>query len=174
MAAPFSAKLLSLDPAVEVEKIGASIHEQVLRRFRKKGLVLGLSGGIDSSVVAALAVRTLGPNRVLGLLMPEKESSCDTLQLSQSVADHLGIKAVHADISAILGAAGSYRERDAAVKKMIPEYDDGWKCKIVLPSVLETEQFRTFSVVAQSPTGETKKARLELEPYLQIVAATNF
>src|SRR5947199_277937 len=98
--------------------------------------------------------------------MPEKESSCDTLQLSQSVADHLGIKAVNADISAILGEAGSYRERDADVKKMIPEYDDGWKCKIVLPSVLETEQFRTFSVVAQSPTCFFKKARLQLEPTL--------
>src|SRR3954470_18479523 len=174
MVAAFSAKLLSLDPAVEVAKIGAALQEQVLRRFRKKGVVLGLSGGIDSSVAAALAVRTFGANRVLGLLMPEKESSSDTLELSQSVADHLGINAVRADISGILEAVGAYRERDAAVQKMIPEYGRNWKCKIVLPSVLETDQFRTFSVVAQSPSGETKKARLELEPYLQIVAATNF
>jgi NAD+ synthase len=174
MADPFSAKLLSLNPPAEVDKISSVLQEQVLRRFRKKGIVLGLSGGIDSAVVAALAVRAFGPKRVLGLLMPEHDSSPDTLSLSQLVARHLGIETLHVDISSILESVGCYRERDAAFKKAIPEYGPGWKAKIVLPSVLETEQYRTFSVVAQSTAGETRKARLELEPYLQIVAATNF
>jgi NAD+ synthase len=174
MAAPFSAKLLSLDYAAEADRVGKALQEQVLRRFRKKGIVVGLSGGIDSSVVAGLSVRALGPERVLGLLMPEKDSSADTLSLSRSLAEHLQIEAVYVDLTNILEAVGCYRERDAAIKKTIPEYGPGWKSKIVLPSVLDTEQFRTFSVIAQSPKGETKKERLELEPYLQIVAATNF
>src|SRR5437588_1575888 len=105
-AESFSAELLKLDCAWEVERTTAVIREQVLKRFKKKGIVVGLSGGIDSSTVAALSVRALGPERVLGLLMPERDSSADTLSLSRQVARHLGIQAIHEDISGILDAAG--------------------------------------------------------------------
>src|ERR1041384_1819069 len=116
MGAPFSPKLLSLDYGVGADRMGGAIKEHVLKRFRKKGVVLGLSGGIDSSVVAALAVRTLGADRVIGFFMPGKDSSSDTLSLSQLIANHLGIKTVHVDLSGILDAVGCYRERDAAIK----------------------------------------------------------
>src|SRR3989442_1462358 len=108
----FSTDLLKLDCAHEVERIGATIRDHVLRRFKKKGVVVALSGGIDSSVVGALSVRALGRERVLGLLMPEQDSSSDTLPLSQQVARHLGIETVEENITAILEAAGCYRRRD--------------------------------------------------------------
>jgi len=173
-AQSFSTDLLKLDPARETEKIGASMRETVLRVFKKKGVVVALSGGIDSSVVAALSVRALGRERVLGLLMPERDSSPETLTLSRQLVSHLGIEAEHEDITAILDAVECYRRRDEAIRLVVPEYGRGWKSKIVLPGVLENDQYRIFSVVVQSPTGERKESRLSLEAYLGIVAATNF
>jgi NAD+ synthase len=170
----FSAQLLKLDCAQEAETVAAAIREHVLRRFKKKGLVVGLSGGIDSSTVAALAVRALGQDRVLGLLMPERDSSADTLALSRQIAQHLGIRALHEDISGILEAVACYRRQEEAIRLVIPAYGAGWKSKIVLPSVIDGDQYRIFSIVAQSPSGERIEARLNLEAYLGIVAATNF
>lgn len=170
----FSTQLLDLDCAKEAEKISAAIREHVLHRFRKKGLVVALSGGIDSSTVAALAVRALGKERVLGLQMPERDSSPDTLSLSQQIVEHFGIDAVHEDISGVLAAVGCYRRQEEAIRLVVPDYGPGWKSKIVLPSVIDSDQYRIFSLIAQSPAGEPIEARLSLEAYLGIVAATNF
>jgi NAD+ synthase len=166
--------LWNLDCQKEAERICSAIRETVQQRFKKKGLIVALSGGIDSSTVAALAVRALGPKRVLGLLMPEQDSSADTLALSRQIAQHLGIEAIHEDISEILDAVGCYRRRDAAIKLVIPNYGPGWKSKIVLPSVVDGDRYRIFSIVAQAPSGERVEARLNLEAYLGVVAATNF
>lgn len=171
---PFSADSLKLDHALEADRIVAAMREHVLRRFRKKGVVVGLSGGIDSSTVAALSIRALGPERVLGLLMPERDSSPETLPLSQQLARHLGIKTVHEDITGILEAVGCYRRRDEAIRLVAPQYGPGWKSKIVLPNVFDEDQFRLFSIVVQSPDGRQTEARLTVEAYLGIVAATNF
>jgi NAD+ synthase len=175
MSSPaLSAHSLKLDCAKDAERTSVAIKGWVLRQFRKKGLVVALSGGIDSSTVAALAVRALGKDRVLGLLMPERDSSADTLSLSRQIAQHLGIEAIHEDISGILDALGCYRRRDEAIKLVIPNYGPGWKSKIVLPSLLDGEQYRIFSVIAQSPTGERIEVRLNLKAYLGVVAATSF
>ena len=166
--------MLELDCQAEAARIESAMKEVVLKRFKKKGVVLGLSGGVDSSTVATLAVRALGKDRVLGLLMPERHSSSDTLRLSCLIADHLGIKAIHEDISRLLETAGCYQRQDEAIRLVIPDYGEGWKSKLVLPSVVEGEQFRLFSVIAESPAGEHVEARLSLEAYLGVVAATNF
>jgi NAD+ synthase len=171
---PLTFDSLQINLPETVSAICAGIRETILKRFRKRGLVVAMSGGVDSSTVAALAVAALGKERVLGLLMPERDSSPDTISLSRGLAEHLGIEAVHEDISGILDAAGCYRRRDAAIRLVIPEYGPGWKSKIVLPSVVDGDQFRIFSVVAQSPAGERVEARLSLEAYFGVVAATNF
>jgi len=168
------AEVLRLDCQKEAERICSALKEAVRRRFKKKGVVVGLSGGIDSSTVAALSARALGKNRVLGLLMPERHSSADTLALSGGLAKHLGIEAIHEDISGILEAAGCYRRQEEAVRLVIAQYGPGWKSKIVLPSVVDSDQFRLFSIVAQPPSGESIEAQLTLDAYLGIVAATNF
>ncbi|PWU18013.1 MAG: NAD(+) synthase [Verrucomicrobia bacterium] len=170
----FSKDLLNLDCASEVEKICGMLRQEVLRNLKKKGIVLGLSGGIDSSTVAALAARALGPNRVLALLMPEKDSSVETLELSRAVVEHLGIKSIHEDISPILEAVGCYRRRDEAIRLILPEYGPGWKSKLILPSVVDGQNLRIFSIVARSPDGKQITRSLNLEAYLGIIAATNF
>lgn len=170
----FGPELLRLpDPDAAVAAIVEGMRREV-RGFRRKGGVLGLSGGIDSSVVAALAALAFGPDNVLGLLMPEADSSEDTLMLSRLAADSAGISTELEEITPILDAVGCYRRRDEAFRRVIPEYGPGWKAKIVLPSVIDSESFRIFSVVAQAPDGAVVKERLPLEEYLQVVAATNF
>jgi len=170
----FSKDLLKLDCDVEADRICTFIRRETLQHFRKKGVVVGLSGGIDSSTVAALAVRALGPDRVVALLMPEKDSSADTLQLSQLMAEHLGVKVVLEDISQILETSGCYRRRDDAIRLVVPEYGPGWKSKLVLPNVVNSESLRIFSVVAQAPDGTQITRPLSLEAHLGIIAATNF
>ena len=171
---PFSVDALELDYARETEKAIQALREAVLKRFKKRGVVVALSGGIDSSVVGALCVRAFGKERVLGLLMPEKDSAPETLELSRLIADHLEIQTVCEDITGILDAVGCYRRRDEAIKSVIPQYGPDFKCKIVLPSVLDDERYRIFSVVVQSPDGKKTKVRLTPSAYLGIVAATNF
>lgn len=174
MQTAISSAMLKIDAPREAARIESAIREGVFKRLKRKGAVLGLSGGIDSSVVAALCVRALGKERVLGLFMPEADSSDDSLQFGRLIADFLGIKSVLEDIRPILEGAGCYRRRDDAIKSVVPEYGEGYKSKIVLPSILEGSRYPIFSLVVQSPAGAQTKARLTAEAYLGIVAATNF
>ena len=170
----FSPNVLDIDcPKVSVA-LEESIREIVFHRLRKKGAVVGLSGGIDSSVTAAICARALGKDRVFGVMMPENDSSGDSLNLARLLADVLGIKTTVEDIGPTLEVLGCYQRRDDAIRRVIPEYGQGWKSKIVLPNLVEGSQYAIFSVVAQSPSGEMKKVRLTAEAYLEVVAATNF
>ena len=162
-----------VDPEAAVSAIVDGMRREV-RGFRRRGAVLGLSGGIDSSVVAALAARAFGAERVLGVLMPEADSSDDTLMLSRLAADAFGIETELEDITDALTALGCYRRRDEAIGRVVPGFGPGWKAKLVLPSVVETEQYRLFSIVARAPDGTEHRERLPLDAYLQVVAATNF
>lgn len=170
----FSPNVLDIDCAKVTAVLEESIREIVFHRLRKKGAVVGLSGGIDSSVTAAICGRALGKDRVFGIMMPENDSSGDSLNLARLLADVLGIKTTVEDIGPTLEVLGCYQRRDDAIRKVIPEYGHGWKSKIVLPNLVESSQYAIYSVVAQSPSGEMKKVRLTAEAYLEVVAATNF
>jgi NAD+ synthase len=165
---------LHIDPAAETEKITARLRQILSKSLKRRGLVVAVSGGIDSSVTLALSARAIGPERVVALLMPERHSSENTLDLSSQVADAFKVEKIHENISGILEAVGFYRRYDAAVQSVIPEYGAGWKSKIVIPSVFAQKGFSLFSVVAQKPDGSQVKERLPLKAYLEIVAATNF
>ncbi len=172
--AALSAGVLNIDAEAESARIAEAIRNQTLAAMRRKGVVVAISGGVDSSVAAALAVRAVGRERVLGLLLPEADSSPDSTRLGRLLAESLGIPSCLEDISPILIAAGCYSRRDSAIRKLIPEYGEGWKCKIVLPNLLEGQQYSLFSVVVRSPEGRMLSARLTAEAYFAIVAATNF
>jgi len=168
------ADLLRIDPAKEVDRIATAVRDQVLTQFKRKGAIVGVSGGVDSSVVAALCVRALGKDRVVALFMPESESAAENLELGRTLTDRLGILPIVEDITPILEGSGCYRRRDEAIRSVVPEYGDGYKCKITLPNLLADDRYAVFSVVVQSPSGETKKVRLPLHAYLGILAASNF
>jgi NAD+ synthase len=176
MATPstFSADVLRLDSAAETERITAWIRNTLSQPLRRRGAVIGVSGGIDSCVVAFLCARALGSERIQILFTPEADSSPDSLRLGQLVATALKARSALEDISAVLTGAGCYERRDDAVRLAVPEYGIGYKCKIVLPGLLDASRYSIFSVVVQSPDGQIKKVRLTPEAYLGIVAATNF
>ncbi len=169
----FGPDSLRIDAEKEVARIGEGIRNYLLHN-KRKGAVVAVSGGIDSSVTAALCVAALGKERVFALHMPERESSSETIQLSKSLTDSLGIASVVEEISPMLDAAGCYRRRDEAIRLDYPEFGPGYKAKIVLPSVVDSDSFRIYSLVIQTPAGREIKVRCSTEAYLGIVAATNF
>src|SRR5262249_9653481 len=133
--AMFTARALELDTRAEVERIAAALRRQVGQVLRRRGAVIALSGGIDSSVVAGLCARAFGAERCHALLMPERDSSPETLALSRSVADAFGMAHTVEDITSTLQALGCYRRRDEAIRQVVPGYGAGFRSKIVLPGV---------------------------------------
>lgn len=169
----FGGGVLALDPEAATARIAATLRQQVMAILRRRGAVVGLSGGVDSAVVAGLLARALGPERVVALLMPERHSSPDSLRLGQLVADTLGVVAIVEDIAPALDGLGCYARQDAAIRRVFPDWGAGWTCKLTLPSILDGDRLNVFSLTVRSPAGEERRARLPLEAYLELVAATN-
>lgn len=147
---------------------------RLLRAFRKRGAVVALSGGVDSAVTAALCARACGAERVFGLHMPDRDSSRDTLRLSQAVSTHYGFDSAVVEVTSILEAVGCYEGQERAIREVVPEYGPGWKSKLVLEGALAEKGYNVFHVVAQAPDGTRLSRRTTLNAYLGIVAATNF
>jgi NAD+ synthase len=164
--------VLSLDYGKEANRIATWMVEMLSGRLRRRGLVVAMSGGIDSSVCAALAERAVGPGKVLGLLLPERESSDRSRDLATELARHLGIEAVVEDISETLAAIGCYRWRDQAIRSVFPDYGPGWASKVVISGGL-SGGFNFFKLVVRAPDGRTLENVLPHKAYLQIVAAQN-
>ncbi len=165
--------LLQLDCIGEADRIARWIVEVLFRRLHRRGLVVAISGGIDSSLCAALAVRALGAKKVFGLLMPERESSDQSTARGRQLAAHLGIAHEEFDITPALEAVGCYSHRDAAIRRVFPAYGEGWRNKIVIAGGAEGG-INFFKLVVASPAGVRREMRLPLREYLQIVSATNF
>lgn len=165
--------VLKFDEGSEVERIARRLRDACSRTLRKRGLVIALSSGIDSSVCGALAVHALGADRVFGLILPERDSSPDSARHAELLARHLGIEYRIEDIAPTLEAIGCYRWRDEAIRRAVPAYDAGWRTKIVIRGGLNG-RINHFYLVAQAPDRGVHEVRLELPEYLQIVAATNF
>lgn len=170
----FSTHSLRLDAARETERLVEAIRRHVFQTLNRRGAVVGVSGGVDSALVAALCSRALGARRTVALFMPEADSSPDSLRLGRLVASSLGLATIHEDITPALQAARCYERRDDAVRLVVPQYSDGWQCKLSLPDVVHADRYSLFDVVVRSPQGAISRSRLTLPAYLGILAATNF
>jgi NAD+ synthase len=166
---------LSLEVEQEVERLTGFLRRGVQHDLHRRGAVVGCSGGIDSSVVLALCARAFGPEQVVALLMPERESSPESATLAGELAAQFGVPVVTEDLTEALEGAGCYRRRDEAVRRVFPEFKTGWKSKIVLPgSLLEQETLSVFYLAVIDPDGHEHRRRLPAPEYAQIVAASNF
>ena len=173
----FSEDTLKIAAVAETNRIVEWMRREVRQVMRRQGGVVGISGGIDSSVVLALSVRAFDPDHVLGVMLPEKDSDPESEELSRELADRFGITPVLEVITPVLDGFGCYNRRDEAIKRVFPEYDPvaGYKAKIVLPqNLLDEDLLNIFSLTIISPDGVEKTKRLSLRDYYQIVAASNF
>ena len=165
--------LVEFSEEQEVEKISKKIVEFLRKDLRKRGLVVAVSGGVDSAVCAALAARAVGKKKVFSILLPEHDSSSASVQLGKSVAENIGLEYEIQDIGKTLEDIGCYKWRDAAIKNVFPDYDGTWKNKIIIKGGKEGK-LNHFALVVEKPDGDIVEERLGLNDYLQIVAATNY
>jgi NAD+ synthase len=172
---PFHRDILKLDAAHETEQIARGLQHAVFDVLKRRGGVLGVSGGVDSAVVLALAVRALSAERVVAILLPEMESSPDSARLAREVCRKFGVTPLVEDVTGPLLGFGAYRRRDEAVTAIFPEYDSTYRLKITLPSdLLDKDTLNIFSATVISPEGVTQTKRLRPDQLRQIVAASNF
>ena len=172
---PFNKDSLRIDAEKVSNQLSDLILSQIGSTLKKGGAVVGISGGIDSSVVAALCAKALGPHKVLGIMMPEKESSGESEKLARKLGEKFGFETIKEDITKGLAGLGCYSERNEAIKQVFPEFDENWNCKIIIPTnILEKKTFNVFSLCIENEAGEKKTKRMPPSAYLQIVAASNF
>ncbi|MBE3118936.1 MAG: NAD(+) synthase [Candidatus Atribacteria bacterium] len=168
----FSKDILKINCATEADRIIAFIRDQV-QSMHRKGIVIGLSGGIDSALSAALSVKAIGKEKVLALLLPDKESSPQSAEFASKQAMLLGIETMTVEITPVLEAFGTYEKRDAVAKAIFPEFGEGHKLKITLPSdLLNKDSYNFFNLTVVDPQGVTKTSRLNNEQAQGIIAAT--
>ncbi len=173
-AKAFHKNVLDLDCAAECARIEGVIREQVGRELHRRGVVVGVSGGVDSAVCVTLAVRALGPERVHGILMPGKNTSPSNTELGKKICAGLGIKYAFEPIDPAIEALGGYKRRDDAIRKLYPEYKPGDKYKIAIADdVLGSNRINFFNLILQGADGKMQKKRMPLDVYLEIVATTN-
>lgn len=171
----FNRDALILDAASETDRIAQSLTTVVHQNLHRQGAVVGISGGIDSALVLALCVKAFGPDRVVALLLPEKESSPESAELATELAQHFGVSPITEDITPALEGLGCYRRRNEAIQRVFPQFEPGWNVKIVLPGdLLEQASLNIFKLVISDPEGREFSQRLPMREYLQIVASSNF
>lgn len=169
-------RVLDIDAAAETDRIVKWMREN-MRGLRRTGAVLGISGGIDSSVCLALCVKAFGPDRVVPLLLPEKDSDPASEELARMLAAHYGTAPVLEVITGALDGYRCYERRDEAIARIFPEYDPkkGYLAKIVLPpGLLDEGTLNVYSLTIVTPEGQERSLRLPPAEFAQIVAASNF
>ena len=173
MANKYKSNFLEIDHEQVVNEISEVTRKTLQAKLKRRGLVVAISGGIDSSVSAALAVKAIGHERVFGLLLPENDSSDSSLDNGEVLAKHLGIKFLKVDIAPTLEAIGCYSWRDNAIRTIFPKYKDNWKSKITIQGGLKG-RINSFNLIVRNPEGEYFEAPMPLNAYRTIVAATSY
>jgi NAD+ synthase len=169
----FHKDVLGIDCKSEVERICSFIQQQV-RAMKRDGIVVGLSGGIDSALCAAICVEALGKDRVFGLILPERESNPVSAEYAAKYAEKLDIETETVDITPTLEAFGTYQKRDEVIRSVFPEYNSESKSKITLPAdLLSRDSLNFFTLKIDDGNGNVKSARLNKKMLNGIVAATD-
>jgi NAD+ synthase len=167
--------VLDLDWDAEASRIERALRAAV-RDLGKRGLIVAVSGGIDSSVSAALAVRALGPSRVFCLMLPDRDSAPQSLARGKALVSWLEVPHHVQDITSTLEAIGCYEQRDRAVRSVFPAYGRDWPYKIVIQGGLDG-RYNTFDLVVREPNapeGHEQRQRLGATAFFQLIAATNY
>jgi len=170
----FDKDILKIDCEKTQQRLTDAILSQIRDDLKKTGAVIGVSGGIDSSLCAALCAKALGPDRVLGVMMPEQDSVSESKQLAQELAAKFGFETITEEITGGLSGMGCYERRDEAIKQVFPDFNPKWKTKITISSnILDSTAFNFFNLEAEDENGKKMSKRMPRSAYLQVVAASN-
>ena len=170
----FSRAVLDINTSSEITRISDYIREMIFKKFKRKGAVIGLSGGIDSAVIAELSVRALGKDKVLGLLLPERESNPISLDYGRKQAEKMGIETVKVDITGYLESLRVYERRDTVIKNIFPQFDDSYKFNVTLPqNLLEKDRLNYHSLTIEDINGNRETKRISGKDWLKISACQN-
>jgi len=167
----FGPDILRIDPEVQTDRIAGFLQEQVKSVYKRSGIVVGLSGGIDSAVMSELAVRAVGKDAVKGLILPEKESNPISSSYARAHAEKLGIEWKEIDITPTVDSVMPYAKRDEYIRTLVPEYSPGSKYNISLPTdLLERDSFNFYVLQVQLRDGSIKRKRLGADAFRAITS----
>jgi len=170
----FSKDILKLNCKEIANNLQAFIKKQVFQEFKKKGVVIGLSGGIDSALTAALSVNAVGAENVIGIILPEKESNPCSLEYAERHADKLGIKTFIFDVTSILKSFDVYTKKNEIIRKIFPDFNETMKYRLILPqNLLDKERYNVYSLEIEVEPGKIISKRIKSNDYLEIVALSN-
>src|SRR4030042_4749934 len=170
----FSKEVLNMNASLDVRRVSDFIHDMTLKNFKRKGAVIGLSGGVDSAVVSELCVNALGKEKVIGLLLPEKESNPVSLQYGLKQAEKMGIQTITEDITDHLMSLKVYEKRDSIIKQLFPEFNHSYRFHVTLPqNLLEQDRLNYHSITIADGSGKSETKRLSGKEWLEISACQN-
>jgi NAD+ synthase len=170
----FTKDVLKIDPEGLSTRLADWIRETVTAQYRRKGIVVGLSGGLDSATSAALSVKALGADKVVGVLLPEKDSNPISRQYGRALAERLGIECFEVGLTRMLEAFGVYEKRDRIVRKMFPSLKPPYIFRLVLPpDLLDRDRLNVYHIEVLLPDKTTARARVSHDDYLELMAAND-
>ena len=170
----FSKDILKLKCQEVANDIQSFIKNEVHNKFRKKGAIIGLSGGVDSALSSVLCVNALGAENVIGLILPEKETNPCSTDYAKLHAQQLGIKTYHIDITSILNSYDIYSKKNEIIMKNFPEFKEDMRYRLVLPqNLLDRDRFNIYSLEIEQEPGDIISKHINIKDYRELVSLTN-
>jgi NAD+ synthase len=174
---PFTKDIIQLNNVeLVINEIVEKLRKDVLSNLKRFGAIVGISGGIDSAVCMALAVKAFGADKVLGIMLPEKDSSPESEQLAIKLAAQFNVEVLKEDLTQILSGFNCYERRDEAVSRIFPGFNpESCKMKIgIKQGSIFSNLPPVFFLTIIDRDGTKQEKILPVKEYLQIVAASNF
>ncbi|HDL03217.1 MAG TPA: NAD(+) synthase [candidate division Zixibacteria bacterium] len=170
----FSKDIILSNPEYETDLVRDFLSAQVKGVPKRDGIIVGVSGGVDSAVVASLAVRAVGKENVLGLILPEKESNPISAEYAVKVINSLGIEHIKVELTESVASFDAYKNRDKVIKEIFPDYTPEYKFNIYLPqNLLDVDRYNFYTLRVDDGKGNIREKRLTKKQLLAITAAAN-
>ncbi len=155
----------------QVDDLCSFLHDEIVEKFHKHGAIVGLSGGIDSTVTLALCVKALGPKKILGLTMFEKESDQNNKSLINKISKAYDIEIQNVDITPILDSFGVYSNREKIVRDRFPNFNSNCKYRVVVPPNLNSVGIPYLEILDDKD--KQHKIKISSSDFLSLTAATS-
>jgi len=155
-----------------VNEICKFIQDEISNNLQKKGVVFGLSGGIDSAVTAALCAKSFESEQILGLIMPEKESNESSKVLAKQVSKKFSFNTETINITKILESFGVYEKKENIVYEKFPEFNSKCKYRVVVPPKLKNTIGIPFLEILDQDN-QIHKLKITSLDFLTLTASTS-